>query len=276
MRSFSGSTTDREFASWALGGNQKGGPEGTGVVVCSENMSFLVRCFAICALFMGGLHLARLNAQPRPVSPAPTLAMKGEFSALHVSHDGRYVVFVDWNGGELSVHDNTTNIGRQLTHKRPSDVGQYPGYAAISPDNQIVAYNWYKPDAFELRLMPMSGGQPRQIDTGGAAGWLQGWTQDGRELLILKGNSMEETGDLGFVNIETGRFRRITQAQASTHARLSPDGSQIVLSDLSKHDPTQSDIHLVDCATGKKQLLLGGPDDDYSPDWDRMGRTFFL
>ncbi len=214
-----------------------------------------------------GLPLARSNAQPRPGFLAPALVMKGEISALHVSHDGRYVVFIDWNASELSVHDRTTNMDRRLTHQSPGDAGQYPGNAAISPDNQLVAYNWYQPDRFELRLMPLSGGEPRHIDTGGVAGRLQGWTPDGRELLILKANSLEETGDLGFVNIETGRFRRITQAQASTHARLSPDGSRIVLSELSKQDPTQNDIHLVDCATGKKQLLLGGPADDYSPDW---------
>lgn len=231
---------------------------------------------AICALLMGVLPIARLNAQPGPDSLAPALVMKGEISALHVSHDGRYVVFIDWDGAELSVHDRTTNMDRQITHKRPTDAGQYPGNAAISPDNQMVAYNWYKPEALELRLVPLSGGEPRQIDTGGVAGWLQGWTPDGRELLILKAKSLEEIGDLGFVNIETGRFRRITQAQASTHARLSPDGSQIVLSELSKQDPTQNDIHLVDCATGKKQLLLAGPADDYSPDWVPDGRSILF
>jgi Tol biopolymer transport system component len=231
---------------------------------------------AICALLVGIPPVARSNAQPGPGSLGPALVMKGEISALHVSRDGRYVVFIDWNGGELSVHDRTTNMDRQLTHKGPSDAGQYPGTAAISPDNQMVAYNWYKPDGFELRLMPLSGGEPRHIDTGGVAGRLQGWTPDGRELLILKAKSLEETGDLGFVNIETGRFRRITQAQASTHARLSPDGSQIVLSELSKQDPTQNDIHLVDCATGKKQLLLGGLADDYSPDWAPGGKNVVL
>lgn len=239
-------------------------------------MSRTIPRLAICALLMGVLSLARSNAQPRPGSLAPTPVMKGEISALHVSRDGRYVVFIDWNGGELSVHDRTTNMDQQLTHKEPSDAGQYPGNAAISPDNQMIAYNWYKPDGFELRLIPLSGGEPRHIDTGGVAGRLQGWTPDGRELLILKANSLEEIGDLGFLNIETGRFRRVNKAQASTHARLSPDGSRIVLSEFSKQDPTQSDIHLVDCATGKEQLLLGGPDDDYSPDWAPDGKSILF
>jgi hypothetical protein len=70
---------------------------------------------------------------------------------------------------------------------------------------------------------------------GGVNGSLQGWTPDGRELLILKADSLEKTGALG--------FRGIDLAQASSHARLSPDGSQIVLSELSKQDPIQSDLY---------------------------------
>ena len=74
-----------------------------------------------------------------------------------------------------------------------------------------------------------------------------------------------------FPNPDTGRFRQIARAQGATHARLSPDGSQIVLSELSADDPTQSDIKLIDCATGSTRVLLGGHDDDYSPDWHRAG-----
>jgi Tol biopolymer transport system component len=86
--------------------------------------------------------------------------------------------------------------------------------------------------------------------------WLQGWTPDGRELLVLQTN-MEEIGNLGFLNPDTARFRQIARAQGAAHARLSPDGSQIVLSELSADDPTQSDIKLIDCATGSTRDSSG-------------------
>ena len=229
----------------------------------------------LCGLVLLSTHLlvTTLHGQSKPILKRSALVMKGEISATHVSRDGKYILFIDWDAFELSVRDLTTGTDRQITHKRSTDTDQYPGNAFMSRGNEMVAYNWYKPDGMDLRVMPLSGGEVRNIDTGGVAARLHGWTPDGRQLLVLKANGLEETADLGFLSIESGRFRRIAQAQASAHARLSPDGTQIVVSELSKQDPTQSDIRLIDCATGTARELLLGPADDYSPDWAPDGRS---
>ena len=92
--------------------------------------------------------------------------MKGEVSATHVSRDGKYLLFIDWDAGELSVRDLTAGTDRRLTHKRSTDTDQYPGDAFMSRWNEMVAYNWYKPDAMDLRVMPLSGGEVRNIQFG--------------------------------------------------------------------------------------------------------------
>ena len=97
--------------------------------------------------------------------------------------------------------------------------------------------------------------------------WLQGWHPNGQELLVVSAGGLEIAGDLGFVTVETGAFRRIAAIQGAAHARLSPNAAQVVFSALSTEDPAQSDIGLIDCATGHMRVLLSGPSDDYSPEW---------
>jgi Tol biopolymer transport system component len=199
--------------------------------------------------------------------PDATLVISGENTASHVSRDGKYLAFTNWINGELYIRELATGTDRQMTHKAATDSGQSPGGAFVSADSRLVAYEWNTPTGTEIRVMPVGGGEPRRVQTTGARMLLQGWHPNGRELLVVSAGGLEVAGDLGFVTVETGAFRRIAAIQGAAHARLSPDALRIVFSALSTEDPTQSDIGLIDCATGRMRLLLSGPSDDYSPDW---------
>jgi Tol biopolymer transport system component len=161
---------------------------------------------------------------------------------------------------------------RQLTTKSGTAAGEYPGDAMFSPDHQRIAYNWSTAQSLELRVITLSGGEPHRIETGDGVAWLKGWSIDGKELLVVRGKALEETGQLGFLDIDTGRFLRTGSANPLAHARLSPDGTRIATDELSGKDPTERDIRLIDAANGESRLLLAGSDDDYSPEWVPDGK----
>lgn len=200
--------------------------------------------------------------------------MNGDSSALHISADGKYLLFIDWSNSELFVRDLQTRADRQLTHRKPED--PTPSVALISHDNRFVAYTWPAPDGTEIRVIPFAGGEPRTVGKGGPVSDVQAWTPDDRELLLIRAADRQEMGDLGFLNVETGQFRTVGRAPGYAHARLSPDGSQILLTELSVKDPTQRDIRLMDSKTGVARVLLGGKTDDYSADWMPDGRGIFF
>jgi Tol biopolymer transport system component len=232
-----------------------------------------MRCRICLGLLLAVFYFRGL---PAPSAVTAVQVLKGDSSATHISADGKYVLFIDWSNSELFVRELKTQTDRQLTHRKPGDPGQAPGNPVISHDGQTVAYDWYTSRGSEIRLIPFSGGEPRTIGKAGPIYEVQGWTQDDRELLLIRADGREGIGDLGFLNVESGQFRNVARARASAQARLSPDGSQIVVAELSREDPTQRDIRLIDGKTGASRMLLSGKTDDYSPDWAPDGRSIFF
>lgn len=212
--------------------------------------------------------MATVTAQPSPAG----LLMKVDQSALHVSRDGNHLLFVDWPTGELWLRNLVPNTDRQLTHKASGITGQYTDNALFSRDGRQIAFNWYRPDRLEVRIVATRGSPPHVLKTeSGIRYRIQDWSLDGRELLVLRETGTDPRADLGFLSLETEKFRLIMPQRSLGHARLSPDGSRIAISSLSRRDPTQNDIEIIEAATGKSKLLLDGPEDDFSPEWSPDG-----
>src|SRR5262252_483823 len=76
-----------------------------------------------------------------------------------VSPDGRYLSYVDWTTGDLSLRDLVTGKMRHLTNNTESSGNAF--FSAISPDGKQVAYQWYKDDSADLRLVGLDGSAPR-------------------------------------------------------------------------------------------------------------------
>ena len=223
---------------------------------------------------LSGLSPALLLAAQ--IKPEATLLHSGEISTSNVSRDGKYLVLTNWMDGELYIRELAAGRDRQITHKTATERGQSPGAAFFSVDTKLIAYEWTTPTDRGIRVSRIGGSDPRRVPTPGVTPWLQGWHPNGRELLVILENESDEMGELGFLNIQTGAFRRITGILGGAHARVSPDASKIVFSALSVDDPTQSDIGIIDCATGSTRIVLSGKPDDYSPDWaaDSNGMVF--
>jgi Tol biopolymer transport system component len=195
----------------------------------------------------------------------------------HISPDGRLLSFGNWATGDLAIRDLKSSGNRLLTNESVGDSGQYSGRSVISPDGQQIAYNWSKAGFLEVRVIPVTGGSPRVIDTGREfTSWVQAWTPDGRKLVIIRGQSLEKTQDIGLLDIESGQFRRVGHTEPGASASLSSDGSRLVLSELSKQDPTQRDIRMIDLITGHARSLVTGRSDDYAPDWAPDGKSIYF
>lgn len=121
----------------------------------------------------------------------------------------------------------------------------------------------------------MEGGAPTIIKSDKAIAELQGWARDGRKLLVVQRSSNEQNGDIGFLNITDGVFQKLGEVRPSSVARLSPDGSRIILSELSETDPTQTDLRTI-FTNGKSLSFLTGPAQDHDPAWSPDGNTIYF
>ena len=85
-----------------------------------------------------------------------------------ISPDGRYLSYVDWETGDLALHDLVANTDRRLTNKGTWDQSiENAWLSAISRDGKQVAYAWYNAKKrYELRIVSLETAgftQPRRL-----------------------------------------------------------------------------------------------------------------
>lgn len=189
----------------------------------------------------------------------------------NVSADGRMVTLVNFAAAELWTRDLTSGTNRPLVRTRANFTN-----VVISPDGTHVAYNWSTGASPALSIAAVADGSSRTIDTGPShPSWVHDWTADGQQLLVVADRADAES-EIGFIEIQTSRFRRVSTVYPGGVVRLSPDGSRILVSELAPPDRTQRDLKIIDIASGRSQPLLTGPPDDYSADWSPDGQTVYF
>jgi hypothetical protein len=102
------------------------------------------------------------------------------------------------------------------------------GTARISPDDRLVAYDWYihKEDAVELRVASLAPGEPVRSRTvfraeTAAGAYMSAWMPDGRHLLVLR-QQPGRTWQIGIVTIENGSYRSLKSLEWRKPNVLSP------------------------------------------------------
>ncbi len=197
-------------------------------------------------------------------------------SSLTISGDGRRLVYVQrtapanlWmaevEGRDISVRPLTSGT---LTHGEPR----------VSPDGERLLFI----RAFEVFVMPLTGGEPRQITFSRGAVFAAAWSPDGREIAYLS------DGDDGVpivrtIPVETGRVRTF-----ETHAGATIAWAPSRLITFNK--PGNRTMHLLDPETSEEMSFVderkGWPfEPRFSPDgryalltWNRRdaGRGLWL
>jgi len=197
------------------------------------------------------------------------------------SADGRYLTFVDWDTGNLAVHDLATGQNRALTGKRAyADSPEFALDSHVSPDGKLVAYTWYNKDYFyELRLVGFDGSDSRVLYRGDKLEYLHpaGWFPDGKRLLaVLRDNNKNH--QIVTLSPADGSVRvlKALDWRAPWRIGISPDGRYLVYDRAVREDSPQRDVFLLSVADGRETLLVEHPADDAALGWAPEGNAVFF
>jgi Tol biopolymer transport system component len=229
------------------------------------------------------LRLAKINpaaARTEIVARQLTPSL-GIWPLRTVTRDGRYAAYIDMRRGILTVADLATGVTREVGGgRRLIASGEHSTSAAISPDGSLVAYSQIKADGTsDLRIIGVSGTEPRILQSGLKAFFIAEWSRDGGAVLIR-----QPEGAL-LVKVATGEGSPIPSQPFSGVAlpmsqfrgaqiRLSPDGK--LVADTVRERPTDrgTAVFVTPVGSNTPQRITSPEADAYvfgwSPDGQRL------
>jgi len=203
------------------------------------------------------------------------------------SRDGRYLSFVDWRTGDLTIRDLQTGNDRRLTTEGTLGMKDPPVYqqaagSTWSPDGKQIAYVWYhsvrdKVQEVELRIVGVDGGKPRTLShLGSGEGGCADWSPDGKQILAsLTQHQSDGSVQMLLVSAADGSTRVLTEIKreiVSATIRFSPDGRHVVYDALPDEGAPERDIVLLSLETGQATSLVRHPADDFLLGWSADGQ----
>jgi Tol biopolymer transport system component len=158
-----------------------------------------------------------------------------------ISPDGRYLSYVDWETGDLALHEFATNSERRLTNKGTwAQSVDFAEGSAISRDGKQVAYAWYnsKDRRYELRLVSLQTSglpEPRRLLENDDVLWIapKDWSPDGSCIAVVlqrKDQRKDQSSQIGLVSTSDGSLRVLKTTQYGAQEMwFSPDGKYLGL-----------------------------------------------
>jgi Tol biopolymer transport system component len=161
--------------------------------------------------------------------------------ACGLSPDGRFIIFPDWDTGNLTLHDFISGADRALTHAGSWKHGETASAeaAAVSRDGKQVAYAWFDDrlgGRYELRVIGLNGdSNPRRIFENASVSYVEpaDWSPDGKWIAVyLEGKQVEKkTRQIGLIGVEDGSLRVLKSTTGTDYMGLggfSSDGKYLV------------------------------------------------
>ncbi|MEM9293191.1 MAG: PDZ domain-containing protein [Acidobacteriota bacterium] len=197
-----------------------------------------------------------------------------------------FVIFV--YGGDLWRADSSGGEARRLTRHQGLEL-----FPKISPDGQWIAFSAEYSGSRQVWVMPAEGGEPRQLThyvfpgsmppRGGYDYWIQGWTPDGK--VLVRANQTphgRRVGTLWAVDPAGGLPQPLEIAESGS-ASLSPDGSRIAYTPISREFRTwkrtvggrAQDLWLYDFDARQSTRLTDFEGTDNFPLWASEDRIYF-
>ena len=216
--------------------------------------------------------LTALGQRPRQVDRQVWAPVPDDMGAP--SPDGRYLSYVNWNNGNLAVHDLETGEDRDVTSEGnwEWEKAQWAEHSIWSPDGRQLAYIWYDNNwhgaGVDLRVIGLDGSDPRLLYRKKGVNYPQpyAWTKDGKQILTLF-HKTDGNHELGFVSVADGAVRVIKAIDTKWkhgHFSLSPDGRYIVYG--------EGDISLMAADGSGERKLIEHPANDFSAIWMPDGK----
>ncbi len=198
-----------------------------------------------------------------------------------VSPDGRYLSYVDWDTGDLALHDFVNDSDRRLTDKGTwAKSSEFAEESAISRDGKQVAYAWFDgAERYELRVasLPASGlVQPRRLLSSQDVVWIApyDWSPDGRWIAVSL-QRKDRSIHTGLVSVQSGSLRVLRSGSDDGHMFFSPDGRFLAVAHSSAGRPTRDlDVALLAVDGSGEPPVVSGPARDsvlgWSPDGEQL------
>jgi Tol biopolymer transport system component len=203
---------------------------------------------------LAALSVSQGSAAGSAMSVRKVWSMAQMFGAA--SPDARYLSFVDWETGDLAVHDLRTGENRRLTNNGGWNAsGEFAMFSRWSPDSTQIAYDWYRGNAIELRVTSLESAKPRTLYSSGQEEALLtcDWSPDGKNILVsLEGGN--KTSRLAIISVSDGAVRIL--GRGHWPARFSPDGRYVAHSRSPSAAVREQDIYLFSIADGSETPLV--------------------
>ena len=192
-----------------------------------------------------------------------------------VSPDGKYISFVDWDTGDLAVRDLGKGTNHRLTNKGSwESSGEEAEKAIWSPDSNQIAYLWWTPKGYEIRLISLDDPTPRlfyQCKNDQEYIEPYDWSPDGRHILAARNSGTgKQIVLVSFADGAVHELKTLSQKGLS-EAKFSPDGRYVVYDYLQSESSLAHDIFLIPTEGGNEIPLIEYPTDDVVLGWSPNG-----
>ncbi len=132
------------------------------------------------------------------------------------------------------MYDVDSRTQRELVRGRTASL-------SLSPDGQRLAFVENAGSSWPLMVMPIAGGQPREVRTQNVKGpiLVVAWTPDSRSILYQTVTENDESGDMYLVSPDGGPSRKVdlNLRTGGPPLRFNPRTNQIaVTADTSKRE----------------------------------------
>jgi Tol biopolymer transport system component len=184
------------------------------------------------------------------------------------SPDGRHLVYIDWETGNLAVRNLTSDQIRMIT-----DDGYDPGYplkAQVSPNGEEVAYSWARNEdpIMELRVVDLAGSSPRTLQSAQGV-FSPSWSRDGRHIAAVFHDGENSGTEVAWVSAEDGSRTALATYPQTLMPQLShsPDDRFVAVAFPVEEDSARSDIALLATDGSGLRPLVDHPADDWLIGW---------
>ena len=200
-----------------------------------------------------------------------------------VAPDGRQVVFVDTDTGDLSIRDLVAGTNRRLT-KVAQPWNDHADEAVMSRDGRQIAYSWYveSKGRYELRLLASdatSASTPKVLIDNEDIFYVQPfeWSADGR-WIAAQVKREDRTAQIALVDSRDGTLRPLKTIDWRGVSRLafSPDGRHLAFDLPVTDDARQRDVFVLSVDGSRETAVDTRPGYDTTLGWSPDGRSLLF
>lgn len=200
-----------------------------------------------------------------------------------VSPDGRFLAFVDWDSGNLSIRDLVSGDKRIITKEGSWELPQqFVDSHVFSADGKKIAHVWVIERSAELRLTNLENSETQIVIKRNPNLWItvEDWSSDGKFLAMLayRNQGTNWVNQISIVSASDGLMRDIIplEGRSGNTVRFSPDGRFLSYNSSNsagggQRSSKSTDIYVVDLETETEHLAVEHLGSEKFLDWAPRG-----